>query len=210
MIYPKQVIVSLLLVCWSGFLMSGTPVTDIVFYTSYLEFKVVKKAEEKGILDDEISEFLLDEKVALDLKAAVINALSWEILGKDNAGIFKEHLAKKYGKPSFRELNIQSLKPAELMCLAYIIAMDDYFNVENALVYITEARKKTRDNYTINLVFLIIKSQLEYTRNKCNIWKDFSEFKNRRNYWDPLLSEEQQKIDEYFSQFEKYCSTGKG
>jgi hypothetical protein len=203
--YWKQIIVSLIFFLFQNVSFSGTPVTDIVFYQSYLDFKIVEKAANTGVLDEEISKYLLDEKIALDLKAAIINALSWEILGKNNAAFFKQQLAKKYSKAIFSDVNVYSLSPSDLMCLAYLIVMDDYFSAEKALFYITEAKKKTRDNYTINLVFLIIKAQVEYKNNKCTIWQDYQRFLKSKNSWDPILPEEQSKIETYFIQFEKFC-----
>jgi hypothetical protein len=64
---------------------------------------MVEKAELKGYLDQEIADYLLSPKISLDLKAAIINALSFEILGTDNAERFIRFLNIKYHSEDFVE-----------------------------------------------------------------------------------------------------------
>jgi len=57
---------------------------------------IVKEAEKEGVLNDDITAFLLSETTPADQKVAVINALGWSTEGKHNAKFFQHELQKKY------------------------------------------------------------------------------------------------------------------
>jgi len=165
------------IICFSFvFLLNSTtayadsPITSTPFYTEYLDIDIVK-ASEQGTINAGIAEYLADESNPLDVKAAVINALSWDFDGKDNAEIYSQLI---YGK-SINELDFISLPADQQFCIGYLMAMDDYFDVEQALEYLKIAEENSGNSFTVS----IIRALVEAMGMEGNIWK---------NYIEPVLN----------------------
>ena len=61
---------------------ADSPITSTQFYTAYLDIEIVEKASEMTNIDEKTIKYLSDPEYPLDIKAAVINALGWEIEGR--------------------------------------------------------------------------------------------------------------------------------
>jgi len=55
---------------------------------------------------------------------------------------------------------INNGKDYELLCLAYLKAMDNYFEVEEALVLAKKARSKKPGSCTFNIITALIEAQI--------------------------------------------------
>ena len=137
---------------------ADSPLTSTYFATFYYEYPVVALAESVGMINDEIAAYLLDENNPIDVKAAVINAMGWSYDGTGNAKLFKEYLAKSYGI-STEQINPASLRADELMCLGYLMAMDDYFVVDDAIHILQMAADKKKSGFTIHLILCMTQAQ---------------------------------------------------
>lgn len=136
---------------------ADSPLTSTDFWRAYRELPQVKEAHDIERLNTRLANFLLDAKKPIDQKAAVINALSWNFYGRQNAMLFREVLAQKYKcNPEVVEPRLSS---SELFCLAYLTALDDYFNVKPALKLSAQARKRNPTSYTVAIVDGLIRSQ---------------------------------------------------
>ncbi|HAA24765.1 MAG TPA: cell wall-binding repeat-containing protein, partial [Ruminiclostridium sp.] len=74
---------------------ADSPITSTQFYTAYLDIEIVEKASEMTNIDEKTIKYLSDPEYPLDIKAAVINALGWEIEGKDNAAWYADFIFEK-------------------------------------------------------------------------------------------------------------------
>ena len=74
-----------------SYLFSDSPITSTDFYRAYLDVELVENAHNSGELNMILAEALSNE-TPLDIKMAIINALSWDLDGKDNAVYFKNYL----------------------------------------------------------------------------------------------------------------------
>lgn len=138
---------------------SDSPITSTPFYEAYMDNNMVQKANEKGVIDDEIAGYLLDRTVDLGTKSAVINALGWDFNGKNNALIFKTYLKEKYGK-TIDSTNSLKLEGADMFCLGYLTVMDDYFNPIKAYYILNLAKNRLYESYTAAIIFSLIKAQI--------------------------------------------------
>ena len=145
---------------------ADSPVTSTPFYTEYLDVDIVQ-ASEQGTINAEIAEYLADESNPIDVKAAVINALSWDFNGKDNAEIYSQLI---YGK-SINELDFINLPGDQQFCIGYLMAMDDYFDVEQALEYLKIAEENSGNSFTVP----IIRALVEAMNMEGNIWQKYIE-----------------------------------
>ena len=92
-----QLFLIVLIFTGASFLFSDSPLTSTPFYKAYSEINIIKVARVQGTLNLEMAEYLSSGSVSLDLKAALINALSWDINGKNNSDLYKYYLGLKYG-----------------------------------------------------------------------------------------------------------------
>lgn len=149
---------------------ADSPVTSTDFYKAYLDLPIIETAKQNGMINDEIAGFLLSDSNSIDKKVAVINALSWSMDGKSNAIIFTEYLGKKYNIKQ-DSLKVDILNADELLCLGYLIVMDNYSKPDNAIGILELARDKKPGSYTANLILALARAQ-KYVLNSewCGIW----------------------------------------
>ncbi len=151
---------------------ADSPITSTDFYKAYLHISEVEEANKVGVLSDKIAQYLLDSENSLDKKAAVINALSWDIDRKINAFLFKKYLKAKYQIKDDIDSLIQVINDEELFCLGYITVMDNYFSPENSLIYFDSTGDSIRQSYTFQIINALVKTQslLEDQDKWCRIW----------------------------------------
>ena len=154
----------LILVLITGLLFSQTlfadsPLTSTNFSEAYADSKIVESASTtEGILTIELMDYLNQSMHPIELKMAVINEIGWSFNGHNNADLFIEYLQEKYGFKDKDEF-LQQASADLLISMAYLKAMDNYFNVAEAVVYAKEAKSKNKESYTINIICALIEAQ---------------------------------------------------
>ncbi len=134
---------------------ADSPLTSTPFYSAYTDLRIVRTAEVKGVLSLEMAEYLSSESVSIDLKAALINALSWNINGKNNSELYMYYLSIKYGM-TIDSPDIGKISDSELFSLGYLRAMDNYFNVGESLIMLEGVREKMDKSLTVALVYALV------------------------------------------------------
>lgn len=141
---------------------ADSPVTSTSFYKAYTDIAIVSKAAEQGVMDEETADYLADPENPIDIKAAVINALSWDFNGKNNT---ESYINLIYNK-QFDDIDLDSLSGQELFCIGYLKAMDDYFDTAEALAILKKAEAKIMDSMTVSIVRAVVEAQ-----NSGNVWE---------------------------------------
>src|SRR5699024_3391634 len=113
-------------------------------------------------------DYIINENNPIDLKVAAINELGWSLRGKNNARLFYEYM--KY-RNVLQDINNASADI--LICYAYFLALDDYFDVEEAIVYANKAKAKNEKSYTIQIITALIEAQkaLDNKDDWCKVYK---------------------------------------
>ena len=137
---------------------ADSPITSTDFYRAYLDLPIVIKAESHGVIDLEIADYLHSASIPLDLKAAVVNALSWGPEEKRNAEFFSYYLALEYGVPLDR-LYPERISPADLFCLGYLTILDDYFEPSYGLLLMDLALEHFEDSMVASIVTALARAQ---------------------------------------------------
>ena len=167
---------------------ADSPLTSSNFYKAYASVPIIKEASKcNGKLTDKLINYLSDPTEPIDIKMALINSLGWDIKGKTNATKFIKYLQEKRGYSSIKDLKEKS-SAEELICIAYLKAMDGYFDVKDALEYSNQAITKSKKSYTIHLINALIYSQtfeyghwcrkyqvMEKVRTNSSLINDFKE-----------------------------------
>lgn len=176
----------LFLVLISGLLFSqalfaDSPLTSTNFSEAYEDSKIVQLASTtEGILTIELMDYLDQSMHPIELKMAVINQIGWSLSGYDNAHFFFEYLQKKYGFKD-RDEFLQKASADLLISMAYLKAMDDYFNVAEAVIYAKEAKSRNKESYTINIICALIEAQNAFDSDWDEVYNLTNEVRNNRS-----------------------------
>lgn len=147
----------LLLLLWVWPAAADSPLTSTDFWRAYRDLPEVALAHDIERLNTRLGHYLLS-RAPLDRKAAVINALSWNFHGRQNAVLFREMLEQKYSAGQVdRRMNGD-----ELFCMGYLLALDDYFHAERALPWMHKARKAHPKSFTVALVAALVEAQTRF------------------------------------------------
>lgn len=193
----------LILICSSIF--ADSPLTSTDFHEKYLDIKQVQQAKASSILNLELATVLCSPDFSIDLKAALINALGWDINGKANAELFKYYLGLKYQK------RIDLLKPElltadELFSLGYLSALDNYFSVREAEEILKLAALKNPKSQTVQVILSLVQAQGLMDRDWCLVWQSFDSVISRKDLSEDLRKDALNVVFEYMVLYKEHCT----
>ena len=138
---------------------ADSPLTSTDISSAYHQSIWVNEARyANGWLTESLMEFIASDEYRLDARIATINELGWDIDGKHNFILMLTYLIEN--GMFFDEEDVFLNASGELLtCLAYMLALDDYFDVELALDIAALALNKLPDSFTSNIVFALIAAQ---------------------------------------------------
>lgn len=139
---------------------ADSPLTSTDFWTAYRDVPEVVMAHDLERLNTKLGIYL-SSHAPIDKKAAVINALSWNINHKENSMLFLEILGQKYKTTDQVQL-CKRLNAEEQFCLGYLTALDDYNQVDAALGLARQARRKLPPSFTVAIVTELIEAQKNF------------------------------------------------
>ncbi len=150
---------------------ADSPLTSTDFAEAYADEPIVGAAQEaKGVINDRLMNYLASEYNPVDVKMAVINEIGWQFEGRKNSQLFMEYLMKNRGYSSAEKFYKKG-KADELLSYAYLKAMDNYFEVDEALKYAERAVKKNNGSRTFQLIAGLIRSQKAMDENFCSVYQ---------------------------------------
>lgn len=185
-------------------LKADSPLTSTYFAGNYPEYPNIEKAVLDRAFNDDVAAFLLDAKKPIDAKAALINAIGWNYDGTHNADIFKGHLAKKHGTTT-AGLQLNSLNADELLCLGYIMAMDNYFIVDDAINVLEMAKNKKPSSFTVNIILALVQAQKNMDMDFCKVWTLTADVLNNKSLTRDMKRASIQNIVDYNILYKSDC-----
>ncbi len=183
---------------------ADSPITATKFYEAYMDVKMVERAHLEGVMGLEIAEFLTSLENPIDVKAAVINALSWKFDGKNNAELYAYYLALLY-HVSITELDTEFLSADEVFCMGYLTAMDDYFHPEKALPILEEAHKVMKESFTVSIIMALVRGQAVMDYDWCEVWRLTEGVLKNKELKHDLRPEAIKMIVDYMILYKEYC-----
>ncbi len=115
---------------------ADSPLTSTNFFTVYEEYEIVNQAKAaNGVITNDLMLYLSDRTFPIDVKVAVVNALGWNFNGQHNYDAYLNFLQMRTGQTVEEDDFYINLDADELLCLAYLKAMDNYFDVTDAKKY---------------------------------------------------------------------------
>lgn len=184
---------------------ADSPLTSTQFYKAYESVQIIQDASKsKGILTKKLMNYLSDPSHPIDIKVALINRLGWNIYGKHNANLFIQFLQKTKGYQSIKDLK-ERASSHELLCISYLLALDNYKDVKEALIFSNLAANKETKSYTIKLINALILSQTISYGNWCKKYEVIQKVRTATNLTIDFKSEATDIILQYISSYKKYC-----
>jgi len=184
---------------------ADSPLTSTYFADLYEDEEIVLAASKtEGVITENLMAYLIDKKNKLDVKLAIINELGWDIDGKTNATIFMKYLSAKRGYASLDDLK-KNGKRDELICMAYLLALDDYSNVNQAHEFAALAVEKSKNSYVCHLIAGIINGQFVFDTNWCAVYKSTDEVRKNTELKMDMKPEASTRIFEYMDLYNEDC-----
>ena len=165
---------------------------------------MVEYAREHPTLDKKIAKFLMKESAPLHHKAAVINAMGWNSNGKNNAELLLDHLVKKR-KIGDNEKDFEKLTAQDLFCMGYCMAMDNYFDVEDAASVLAIASSRLNNNFTVRFIHALVMAQIAFDVDWCDVWKLVSEVEQNKSLERDMKPTAINIVMEYISLYRDSC-----
>jgi hypothetical protein len=179
---------------------ADSPITSTNFWRAYADVPEVKMANDIERLNTKLGNYLSSDKVSIDKKAAVINALSWNFHGKENATLFMEILAQKY-KTQDATLIDAKLSAEDRFCLGFLTAQDDYFHVGTALKQVKKAQKSLPNSFTVAVVTGLIEAQDNFKGQK--LWPYVAPVLESKKLKDDMRPAARKAIYDYMVLYKK-------
>jgi len=178
-----SVLMALCLFISASAVSADSPLTSTPFYEAYMDLPVVADHVESR-MDSEIYEILLSDEYELDVKVAVINAMGWTFEGQFNSDVFMELYMAERGKDVYET---EDLSGEELLLLAYMVSMDDYFSMSpiekgapgvlgmSGVELAEAAAERVPNDFTVRFISALILSQeaLDYDWGRVFMVMDF-------------------------------------
>ena len=161
----------------------------------------------EGEITQPILEYLDDEKNLIDVKMAVINALGWDFDGLQNAQLFYFY-ANRNKKFKDTDDFAQNARPDQRLCYAYLLALDNYFDVTSAAAIATAAAQteKTANSYTFQLISALIKAQLAMDYDWCQVYSLTNAVRNNKRLQKDFRMAAIPIIFEYMDLYAEECN----
>lgn len=184
---------------------ADSPLTSTPFHQIFTEDKMVMKAAEEGVMSLEFGDFLTSPKVGIARKAALINALGWDVDGKHNSEMFLYYLALKH-REQLDTLELEELSAHEIFCVGYLTALDNYFEPADGLALLQYARELMPESLTVALITALAEGQVAMDEDWSGVWPPVKAvLDNEHLEWDfpdPAFT----IIMEYMSLYEEYAA----
>lgn len=186
-------------------LFADSPLTSTDFSRAYQSEFIVSKAQNaEGELNPELAEYLIDKSNPIDLKLALINELGWEISGRSNAEFFMDYLKLK-GYFNSESDFLKKGDAGQLICYAYLMAMDDYFDVKRAHQISKIAKSKNKRSYSIHLIAALIEAQDVMDSGWCAVFLATDKVKKNKRLKRDMKPEASAIIFEYMDLYKENC-----
>ena len=152
-------------------LLADSPLTSIQFWSKDDGAMVIKASKSNGKINNNIINYLLNSKNLEVKKLILVNALGWKFHSENNSIKFQKALFKKYQVSTLGDLRIKA-KPFDLSLYAYILGLDNYFDVKKAKE-IAEYAEIKGSGFGTRYVFKLLEAQdnlsIDHANNIGNI-----------------------------------------
>jgi hypothetical protein len=199
---------------------ADSPLTSTPFAEAYSDVPIVSHAlGQDGTIDITVIEYLSDLNEPLDVKVAAINALGWNYDGQENSlhffgYIFDQHIGST--DSAVRKMNdgelfdysmnfIANMNGEHLLCFAYLMAMDDYFDVSVARMFASLGADLIDRSYTAEIIRALIHAQHAMSGDWCTVFRIVDDVNRNNRLKKDMRPEAVEIIMSYIDRYSSYC-----
>ena len=143
---------------------ADSPITSTTFGTAYLHESIVSTAaNSKGDLTKKMLVYLAEDSNPIGVKLALINQLGWRLKGKNNGNRYFKYLMKTRNYKNEGDL-LESSSGDEIVCLTYLYAIDNYFEMKNAILYAEVGIFKNPGSYAAQMIRALVNAQDKFNQ----------------------------------------------
>lgn len=202
-------IITLCLFLTATYNFADSPLTSTGFASTYASYEIVQDAlDSDGVLTDTYCSYLHNSKNKLEIKLSIVNALSWDIDGKENFTIYLDYLIKHNTKLS-EENYKKNCTRDQLICLAYLKALDNYNDTELPLELSELALKKAKKSYAVHIIHGLIKAQSLFSKDWCDLWKATDNVRQNKKLKNDFSETAKKNIFDYMDLYKEDCKSKK-
>lgn len=153
-------------------LLADSPLTSTQISNAYKDYAIIQLASKSnGDISDDLMDYIYEKSNPIDVKIALINEIAnsgWriEFKEKNNAAIFLEYLQQKESGFSLNENPNSEI----LISYAYLKALDNYFDVDEATQWADLAKSRNGESYTVSIVWALIHAQQAMDSDWCEVY----------------------------------------
>ena len=155
---------------------ADSPLTSTVWWQHYKSNSIVVEANKSGCTE-RVRALICDDSQPLEFRLAAVNALGWNVEGQNNFGLcldyYMDQIRVRYNISIYDTIADAYIHYSpETMCVfAYLIAMDNYFDVDYALSEASYANQLQPQNKSIAMICALIAAQKNMDTNFCSVYR---------------------------------------
>lgn len=162
----KLILLAIVLIFFTKITFADSPLTSTPFSEAYDDLQIISIAR-LGVMNENIAVYLHSESNTIDKKAAVINALGWDVDGNNNAQLYCNIIYQK----NIIASDIDALNAGDAFVVGYLMAMGAYQNPGGALPFLKRAKTLLGNSFTVNIIYGLVKAQKAMDDDFCKVWK---------------------------------------
>lgn len=200
--------VMLLTLSWA-LMWADSPLTSTDFAKSYNDHPMVQMAQKLSDESDtdipvSMLNFLADKKAPIDVRLAVINAISWNFNGKTSGQQLYDYLSKRY-KTKTMDKFAKKLDAGTLAVYAYAQAMSNYFEVTEAQELAHKAVKKDKSkSFSVAFIASLIDAQVYLDGDWGMVYKVVNNVLHDGSLHLDMRQEAIDNVMEYINEYKNY------
>jgi hypothetical protein len=186
--------------CTTLFLRADSPLTSTDLTLGYTNTKNVQEAKmANGTINNKLLKFLVSNGAVAE-KMAVICQLGWGDQAWSNAVAFNDYLIKQ-------KKSEDKYTADDYLCLAYIYALGNYFDMNDPLRYATKAIEKNEKSFTCQIISALIVAQvyLDDQSSWCDIYRVCDSVRTDPSLQQDMAAESVKGIFDYINIYKDEC-----
>ena len=205
----KRILTAILFTLSWAFMWADSPLTSTNFAENYNDHPMVQMA--LNLSDDSdtnipvsMLDFLADKKSPIDVRLAVINAISWNFNGKTSGQQLFEYLSKRY-KAQTADKIAKKVDAGTLAVYAYALAMSNYFEVEEAQKLAHKAVKKDKSkSFSVAFITSLIDAQIYLDSDWSMVYKVVNDVLHDGSLHLDMRQEAIDSVMDYIGEYKNY------
>ncbi len=205
----KRLFTAMLLTLSCVLTWADSPLTSTDFAEKYNDHPMVQMAqklvnESDTTIPVSMLDFLADKASPIDVRLAVINAISWNFEGKTSGDQLFEYLSKRH-KANTPEKLAQKLDAGTLAVYAYAKAMSNYFDVKEAQELGHKAVKKDKNkSFSVAFITSLIDAQVYLDSDWSMVYKVMNDVLHDGSLHLDMRQEAIDSVMEYINLYKEY------